>query len=315
MPSVCIAGPHRYPDLARLWLRSVLRDVVPAFERAGWRVEARIYCDSGRDAFPPEWFRGAVLEEPRPEARDFVEFYDAALSYDFDYIFFIDADLSFADSEIISDRLSWWDANDLAAISFLKRAALPGVYAILCRREAYAALGPRALAATYENLAQWPDSLNRGPGECAALRLASQDKRVVDITPEAQPSIADFHGTTVIRASREMFAEVIGEERFEHLIAGKRYFCMGAYDNLLLGSLYSRIFPEPFAAGTSGEHMGGSVTETALRRILRGIENQTLIASLSTYFKRSNEAILRLAGREGIDYQFPSVIPGSWGVA
>jgi hypothetical protein len=298
-----------------LWLRSVLRDVVPAFQRAGWRVEVRIYCDSGRGVFPPGWFAGAVLEEPRPEARDFVEFYDAALSYDFDYIFFIDADLSFTDCLAIADRLSWFEAEDLAAISFLKRAALPGVYAILCRRDAYAALGPRALAATYENLAQWPDSVNRGPGECAVLALSSRGQRVVDITDEAQSSIADFHGTTVIRASREMFADVIGEEMFENLIAGKRYFCMGAYDNLLMGGLYDAIFSEPFAVGPSGAHMAGSVTETALRSILRCIENQSLIAALSTYFKRSNEAILRLARREGLEYRFPTVIPGSWGVS
>jgi len=315
MPSVCIAGPHRYPDLARLWVRAVMRDVVPAFQNAGWDAGIRIYCDSGLGAFPREWFTGVAMEQPRPEARDFVEFYDAALSYDFDYIFFIDADLSFADSCVIAERLSWFEENDLAAISFLKRAALPGVYAILCRREAYAALGPRALAATYERLDQWPDSVNRGPGECAALALSSRGGRVVDITAEAQSSIADFHGTTVIRASREMFAAVIGEERFENLIAGKRYFCMGAYDNLLLGALYGTIFSEPFAVGPSGEPMAGSVTELALRSILRSIENQNLITALSNYFKRSNEAILRLVRREGLDYQFPAVIPATWGVS
>ena len=315
MPSVCIAGPHRYPDLARLWVRAVLRDVVPPLKSAGWSAEVRIYCDSGLGAFPREWFEGVTLEGPRPDVRDFVEFYDAALSYDFDYIFFIDADLSFVDGAVIAQRLSSFGASDLSAISFLKRAALPGVYAILCRREAYAALGPGALGATYENLDQWPDSVNRGPGECAALALSSRGQRVIDITTEAQPSIADFHGTTVIRASREMFANVIGEERFEDLISGKRYFCMGAYDNLLLGSLYNKIFPGPFAAGPSGEHMTGSATETALRRILRRIEDQKLVTALSNYFKRSNEAILRLARREGLEHQFPAVIPASWGLS
>jgi hypothetical protein len=112
-----------------------------------------------------------------------------------------------------------------------------------------------------------------------------------------------------------MFADVIGEERFENLIAGKRYFCMGAYDNLLLGALYGTIFSESFATGPSGEHMAGSVTEPALRSILRRIEDQNLIAALSNYFKRSNEAVRRLARREGLEYRFPAVIPASWGVA
>jgi hypothetical protein len=315
MPSVCITGPHRYPDLARLWYRSVARDVAPVFQNAGWDVAVKIYCDSGPANFPAGWLHGAELDGPRPGARDFVEFYGASLEYPFDFLFFVDADLFITDGSVVAEHLRLFDDPDLAAISFLKRAKLPGVYALLLRREAYREMGPDVLAATYEGLETWPDAVNRGPGENAAVRLEAAGKRIVDITAEAQPSIADFHGTTVIRASRDMFAEAIGEEKFEALIGGKRYFCMGAYDNLLLGNLYRQIFHAPFAAGSGGAHMEGSVTEDALRAILRRIEDENLIGAVASYFERSNQAISRLAAREGLRFELPPVIPQAWGLA
>ncbi len=301
-PTVTIASPHRYPDLARLWYRSVSRDLVPLFEKAGWSARVCIYCDSGADHFPGDWFPRAELMGPNPAARDFVEFYDAALRFESDYVFFVDADVFFTDASIVSRYLSAFDDPNIAAVSFLKRAVLPGVYALLCRRESYLTLGPGALAATYEGLAGWPDSVNRGPGERAAEFLAEQGKRIIDITPEAQPSIADFHGTTVLRVSREMFASEIGEQEFEDLIAEKRYFCMGAYDNLLLESLYRALF-------RSG--MPGSVTAVAFRAILERVPFR-LRANLTEYFHRSDRAIERLARREGVELKQPLALPENW---
>jgi hypothetical protein len=306
-PTVTIASPHRYPDLARLWYRSVKRDLVPRFKDAGWDVRVCIYCDgpyyeNGSARFPVEWFAGAELRGPEPAARDFVEFYDAALRFESDYVFFVDADVFFTDASIVSHYLSAFDDPEVAAISFLKRAVLPGVYALLCRCQAYLTLGSGALAATYEGLAEWPDSVNRGPGERAAERLAGQGKCIIDITPDAQPCIADFHGTTVLRVSREMFASEIGEEQFEDLIAEKRYFCMGAYDNLLLDGLYRSLF---------GCDMPGSVTAGAFRAILERVPFR-LRANLSEYFERSDRAIERLARREGISLKRPLELPDNW---
>ena len=306
-PTVTIASPHRYPDLARLWYRSVSRDLVPEFENAGWRVGVCIYCDgiyydNRADRFPADWFPGAELMGPNPAARDFVEFYDAALQFESDYVFFVDADVFFTDASIISRHLSAFDDPDIAAVSFLKRAVLPGVYALLCRRQSYLTLGPGPMAATYEGLAHWPDSVNRGPGERAAERLRRQGQRIIDITPEAQPCIADFHGTTVLRVSREMFASEIGEQQFEDLIAEKRYFCMGAYDNLLLESLYRSLF---------GSDMPGSVTSGAFRAILERVPFR-LRANLTEYFHRSDRAIERLALRDGVELKPPLALPESW---
>ncbi len=311
-PTVTIAGPHRYPDLARLWYRAVARDLVPQFRKAGWGVRVVIFCDSGVAQFPPEWFPGVELigpgPDPRSGARDFVEFYDAALRFESDYIFFVDADVFFTDASIVAPYLAAFDDPDVAAVSFLKRAVLPGVYVLLCRREAYLALGPEAMSATYEGLDRWPDSINRGPGEAAAVILAGAGKRVIDITPEARPYIADFHGTTVLRVSREMFAGRIGERQFEDLIAEKRYFCMGAYDNLLLGSLYRRLFGESFAPDREGRELGGSVTAAAFRLILERVPER-LRGALREYFQRSDDAIPRHALREGIDLRPPLELP------
>ena len=301
-PTVTIASPHRYPDLARLWYRSVARDLVPQFDKAGWSVRVCIYCDSGLSRFPTEWFPNVELIGPNPLARDFVEFYDAALRFESDYVFFVDADVFFTDASIVSRYLSVFEDPNIAAVSFLKRAVLPGVYALLCRRESYVTPSAGALAATYEGLAHWPDSVNRGPGERAAELLAQQGKRIIDITPEAQPCIADFHGTTVLRVSREMFASQIGEKQFEDLIAEKRYFCMGAYDNLLLEGLYRSLF---------GSDMPGSVTAGAFRAILERVPFR-LRANLTEYFQRSDRAIERLARREGVELKQPLALPENW---
>jgi len=312
MRRLVIASPHRYPDLAQLWYRVVSGRIAPAFERAGIEVEIVMFRDARPDDFLPENYPAAKLEQPGPRARDFVEFYDRALAWPGDFVFFIDADVFVLDGNWAASCLSAFEDRNTAAVSFLRRGPLPGVYALLCKTHEYLRLPAPAFAATYENLSCWPDSVNRGPGENAALELHRLGKTVVDADAAADDRLSDFHGTTVIRASREMFAAEIGEAQFEALLSRKRYFLMGAYDNALLGSLYERIFHEPFAPGQNGESLGGSVTPEALRRMLGGVHETTLGKRLAEYFGRSDRSVLRLAAAEGVDYAFPDVLPPQW---
>ena len=312
MRRLIIASPHRYPDLARLWHRVVSQRVAPAFERIGIQVEIVIFRDTRPEAFSAVNYANATLDSPRPGARDFVEFYDAALAHGSDFVFFVDADVFVLDGNWVASFMPAFDDPGTAAISFLQRAVLPGVYALLCRTRDYRTLAAPALAAAYENLDNWPDALNRGPGENAAIALQRCGKTIVNASALAGSKIADFHGTTVIRASREMFAAEIGEEEFESLISRKRYFLMGAYDNALLANAYERIFGDTFAPGRNGESLGGSFTVPALRKALGRVEDEGKRARLEEYFQRSNQAILRLSAMEGMDYSFPDVLPSGW---
>jgi len=304
-----LASPHRYPDLARLWYRAVRRDLLPVLEAAGFAVEVRIFRDGHAAEFAPDWFPGAVLEAPRPEARDFVEFYDAALAAADGWLFVLDADVFFLDRAWPVSQLRAFERPEVAAISYLRRGALPGVYALLCRAEDYRALPAPVFAASYEGI--WPAGVNRGPGERAALALRERGREIAEAAnPEAH--LADFHGTTVLRASREIFGGAIGERRFEELVGEKRYFAMGAYDNLLLGTLYQAIFGEPFAAGSAGEPLAGSLPAAGLARALARVDDPARQSALRAYFQRSDQAIGRLAAREGIELALPRVIPESW---
>jgi hypothetical protein len=309
-----LASPHRYPDLARLWYRAVRRDLLPALETAGFAVEVRIFRDGHADEFDPRWFPGAILESPRPAARDFVEFYDAALAASQDALFLLDADVFFLDGAWPVSHLSAFDRPEVAAVSYLRRGALPGVYALLCRSADYQTLPKPVFAASHENLADWPRSINRGPGERAALALRARGQEIAEAAdPEAH--LADFHGTTVLRASREIFGDRIGERRFEALVGEKRYFAMGAYDNLLLGTLYTAVFGDPFAAGSTGGPLAGSLPAAGLARALAQIDDPARRSALLAYFRRSGRAIGQLAAREGIELALPQVIPESWGEA
>ncbi|HZF07965.1 MAG TPA: hypothetical protein VFE33_04155 [Thermoanaerobaculia bacterium] len=304
-----LASPHRYPDLARLWYHAVRRDLLPALEAAGFAVEIRIFRDGHAAEFAPGWFPGAVLAAPGPGVRDFVEFYDAALAESAGWLFVLDADLFFLDGAWPVSYLSAFDRPEVAAVSYLRRGALPGVYALLCRAAPYRALPAPVFAASYEGV--WPGGVNRGPGERAALALQAAGREIVEAAdPEAH--LADFHGTTVLRASREIFGGVIGERRFEALVGEKRYFAMGAYDNLLLGTLYQAVFGEPFAAGSAGEPLAGSLPAAGLARALAQVTDPARRSALRAYFQRSDRAIARLAAREGIELALPRVIPESW---
>jgi hypothetical protein len=312
MRRLIIASPHRYPDLARLWHRVVSQRVVPAFERVGLQVEIVIFRDARPEKFSAVNYPNATLDLPRPGARDFIEFYDAALAMGSDFVFFIDADVFVLDGDWVASFLTALDNPETAGVSFLQRAALPGVYALLCRAEDFRTLAAPAVAAAYENLDNWPDAFNRGPGENAAIALRQSGKAILDASALAGSKIADFHGTTVIRASREMVAAEIGEEEFASLVSRKRYFLMGAYDNALLANAYQSIFGDTFAAGRDGESLGASFTAPALRKALGQVDDESKRSRLAEYFQRSNLAILRLAAMEGVEYDFPDVLPSGW---
>lgn len=312
-PRIVIASPHRYPDLARLWYRGVSRGLVPALQRAGLDVEVVVFRDAHADEFQPAWFPGAHLEAPGPGVRDFLEFYDAALALDADYLFLLDADLFFVDPDWPVSWLPRFDELDVAAVSFLRRTEEPGVYALLCRTEAYRALPRPVFAPAYEDLEDERNTVNRQPGDVAARRLRERGKQILYADPaEAEERIADFHGTTVIRASREVFGHLMDGAGFEGLVSRKRYFAMGAYDNALLGALYQSVFGEPFAPGPGGEPLGGSVSLEAVRRELARIREKKLRTDLEDYFVRSDRAILRLAALEGIDLSLPDLRPQGW---
>jgi hypothetical protein len=317
-----LAGCHRYPDLARLWHRAVRRDLVPALEGAGLEVEIAIFCDGGGiendGAFDPARFPGARLVPPGPGARDFVEAYDRLLGEAHDFLFLLDADVFFLDREFPASLLPSFSRPEVAAVSYLRRNRLPGVYALLARAETYHGLSAPVFAARYEGLTRWPQAVNLGPGEAAAAALRARGFSIVEAEPEESAAhLADFHGTTVLRVARAAFAAAIGEPRFTALVGEKRYFAMGAYDNLLLGALYQALFGEPFAPDPpgpegAGEPCGGSLTADALRDALAQIEEPERRRVLAAYFARSRAAIARLAAREGIELALPAVIPASW---
>jgi hypothetical protein len=309
--TLLVASPHRYPDLARLWYRALRRDLLPALAGAGFAVSVRIFRDGHGADFDPRDFPGVSLDAPRPAARDFVEFYDAVLAASAeDYLFFLDADVFFLDGGWPASHLAAFDRPEVAAVSFLRRGPLPGVYALLCRGADYRALPRPALAAAYEGLASWPRAVNRQPGERAALGLRAAGREIVE-PAGAAAHLADFHGTTVVRAAREVFGAVIGERRFEQLVGERRYFAMGAYDNLLLGALYQQVFGEPFAAA-AGRHLAGSLPAAGLARALAQVEDPDRRAVLTDYFRRSDRAIARLAAREGVELELPRMVQEGW---
>lgn len=304
-----IASAHRYPDLARLWYRYISREVVPAFRARGLEVEIRIFRDAHADAFHPNWFRGAVLDAPRAESRDFLEFYDAALGLGHDFILFLDADVFILDGPWAASFIDRFATPDLAAVSLLRRTAHPGLYALLVRARSYRALAAPVLACRYEGLSGEGPVVNHQPGDCAAMSLRAAGLRILDVPArEAQARLVDFHGTTVVRASRELFGDRTSE-RFDRLCGSKRYYAMGAYDNTLLGAIYRKLYGEPFAAGDDGRHLSGSITLEALRKNLARTRDPRLLVRLYFYFARSNRALARLAAHEDLNIQPPRVFP------
>ncbi len=313
-PRVIIGSPHRYADLARLWYRWVARDLVPAFERAGYEVEVVIFRDDHAESFVPEWYPGARLDAVRPEARDFIEFYDAMLAVECDFLFFLDADVFLQDVAWVSSYLSHFDDPTVAAVSFMNRPDRAGpVYALLCRRSAYLELEPPVMACCFERMEDWPNAAHRDPGDRAADRLQAIGKRIVRAGDEALDTrLAGFQGTTNIRASREIFGRVIGAERFEALMGEHVYFARAACDNILLGAYYQALYGTPFAPGEDGTPLGESLTVEATRRVLASYSDPRDQANLQAYLDRSERAIARMAAREPIALTWPELRPESW---
>ncbi len=319
--NVLLASPHRYEDLARLWHRFAARDLAPALRAAGHEVAIEVFCDVRSGTFDPKAFPGAALSSPRDGARDFLEFYDAALGREADVLFLLDADLFVLDGAWAAAHLARLRDPRVAAVSLLRRTEQPGVYALLAKTPAYRSLERPVFAPAYEGLGT-KRPVNRQPGDRAAIALRDAGFTIVDVPArEAASRVADFHGTTVVRASREVFGASLGR-RFDALFAEKPYFAMGAYDNLLLGRLYGEVFGAPFAPGADGSPLEGSATEETLRAALAEVRDRTALARLVAYMDRSDRAAAALFAREGLAFEPPDVLPArrawaarAWGIA
>src|SRR6266481_857701 len=280
-PHLLIASPHCFADLARLWHHFVLRNLVPAMSHHGLKVTVLIFCDANSEEFNPADFPGARLCFPGPQKRDFLEFYDFALSQECDFLLLLDADAFIFHGKWAASCLQRFEDSAVSAVSLVPRKQEPAIYALLCRSAHYRELDAPIFPSHYESVEAWPKAAN-------------------------------FHGTTVVRICRNLFGRIIGDERFEALIQRERYYMVGVYDNVLLGSFYERLFGLPFAPDASGNSLGGSMTLSALRRILKNIHAPQQQCTLREWFERSNMAILRMAAREGIDFAIPPIIPEDW---
>lgn len=312
MPRLLIASPHRYPDLARLWQRFVLRELVPAFENAGLQVEVNIFCDANADQFLPEQFPRVRFTRAGLGMRDFMEFYDATLRDPFDFILFLDADTFILDGAWAASYFQAFENPGGAAVSFVSRRGTPAIFALLCRTAAYRALPAPALACRYEFPQQWPHGVNLQPGEFATRELTNLGKIIINIAPgESSRHTANFRGTTGLRTSREHTVRACGEQVFLRSVAEYPAYLIAAYDNLLLGCLYEALFHEPFAPDAGGRPFGGSLTVDELRHALREVRDTREMESLRARFQQSERNILRMAATEGFALTIPSVLPNA----
>jgi hypothetical protein len=314
MPRLLIASPHRYPDLARLWHRFVMRDLAPAFARLHLEVEVNILCDANADQFTPQLFPGVLFSASGPGIRDFMEFYDATLNRQCDFLLFLDADTFFLDGEWACSQFEAFNDPSVAAISFVPRKGAPAIFALLCRAESYRALPAPVLACRYEFPENWPDGVNLQPGDFAARELIKGGKTIINLTPdESAQHIANFRSTTGLRSSREHITRAAGEQIFQQCVAQDRACIVAAYDNVLLGCLYESLFREPFAPDHAGTPLGGSMTVADLRRVLKDVRDAKQLESLRERFQQSRRTLARMAAREGIELSIPSVLPNDGG--
>lgn len=309
---VVVASAHRYPDLARLWFRSVARDLLPALRAAGAEADVLLFRDATPEGFEPRSFPAATLIAPSFEALDAATFYDTALERPGDILFLLDAEVFVLDGPWAAALLGHFEDPTVAAVSLLRCGEQPGVLALLARREAYRAPGTPVFARSYEGLERWPHAVYREPGERAAMSLRARGKKIVEVSPsDAASHLATFRGTTMLRVSRQVFGDLLGP-RFDALFAEKPSFAMAAYDNILLGSLYSAVFRAPFAAEPGGGHLSGSATPEGLADALEALRDRRALARLVAYFETSDRALTRLAAREGLApgaLHAPRVIP------
>ena len=310
MPHLVIASPHRYPDLARLWHRFVVRELVPAFERLGLTVDVNIFCDANAEQFFPERFPGVRFSQSGPGMRDFMEFYDATLNALCDFLLFLDADTFLVDGSWACSYFEAVDDPAVAAISFVPRKGTPAIFALLCRVESYRGLPAPALGCRYEFPLDWPHGINLQPGDFAARELVRSGMRVVNVgEDESARHVVNFRGTTGLRATREHMTRAAGESVFFQFVAENPALLVAAYDNVVLGCLYEAIYREPFAVDSAGRRLGGSLTVGELRSALDGIREGTQVELLGERFRKSRESILRMAATEGVELSIPSVPP------
>ena len=318
---VVVASAHRFPDQARLWFRSVGRDLLPALRGTGAEVEVLLFRDAPPEGFEPRLFPGATLLTRSFDALDVVEFHEKALERPGDILFLLDADVFVLDGEWVASLLGNFEDPTVAGVSLVRRGAMPGVLALMARRAAYRALQAPVLAPSYEGLERWPRSTRRQAGDRAALVLRARGKKIIDVAPAAAaPRLADFSGATAIRTAREVYGAVLGP-RFETLLVEEAGFAEGAYDNILLGALFRVVFgapyaaargPSPFAAADGDAHLSGSATPEELRTALAAINDRKALARLVASFERSDRALTRLAAREGLTrgaLRVPLVLP------
>lgn len=309
MPRLLISSPHRYPDLARLWHRMVMRELVPAFERIGLDVEVNIFCDANADQFRPHWFPRILFTRAGPGMRDFMEFYDATLQHPCDFLLFLDADTFVLDGVWAASYFAAFVNPSVAAVSYVPRKGRPGIFALLCRAAAYRGLPAPALGCRYEFPEKWPHGVNLQPGEFATRELTNLGKIIIN--PPAKESsryTANFRGTTGLRTSREHTTRAAGEQVFLQSVAEYPAYLIAAYDNVLLGCLYDSLFHEPFALDAAGRPLGGSLTVDELRRALQDLRDATELALLRQRFQQSVRNILRLAAQEGVKLSIPSLL-------
>ena len=165
----------------------------------------------------------------------------------------------------------------------------------------------------YESVEAWTNLVNLQPGDFAVKRLLTSGRKIVSIgSEESEPRAVNFHGTTVVRICHDLFGSIIGDEQFESLIQRERYYTVGVYDNILLGALYERLFDPPFAPDTLGNSLGGSMTVETLRRTLGKIRDLQQKSMLRECFAHSDQAILKMAAKEGIDFTIPAIVPEGW---
>jgi hypothetical protein len=312
-PRLLIASPHRYPDLARLWHRMVLRELVPAFTRLGLKVEVNIFRDANADQFHPGQFPGVRFTESGPFARDFMEFYDATLAHDSDFILFMDSDTFFLDGEWPAAHFAAFRKDPrVAAISFVPRkGGIPAIFALCCRVETYRFLQKPIFACRYEFPHQWPHGVNPQPGDVAVRTLTSRGHTIVNVgNDESREHVANFRSVTGIRAAREQISHAVGERMYLHM-AAERGLVIAAYDNVLLACLYETLFNEPFAPDANGTPLGGSLTWPELTSAVAAIRDEKLLADLRNRFHLSRQNILRLATREGVPLNVPTLLGGS----
>jgi hypothetical protein len=269
MPRLLIAGPHRYPDLARLWHRSVMRELVPSFAALGLDVEVNIFCDANAEQFDPQHFPIVRFTRSGPGMRDFMEFYDATLQASCDFVLFIDADTFILDGSWAASYFSSFDDPRVAAVSYVPRDGAPAIFALLCRLESYRV--PRLpLGCRYEFPEIWPRGVNLQPGDFAARELAKAGKSIVNIgQEESSRHIANFRSTTGIRSSREQTTLAAGDSIFWKMVEMCPEYLTAAYDNLVLGCLYESLYHQAFAADSTGVALGSSLTIAEIKQCAR----------------------------------------------